>query len=297
MTPIILSTWSFGQRANRAAWPILANSGTSLDAVEAACRDAESDLTNHTVGRGGRPDASGEVTLDASIILSPARCAGVGCVRGFEHPISIARKVMEQTPHVMLAGEGAEKFALSQGFERIDLLTDEVRQQWYEWRASGNVPAPHPPEKNIEERGATDHDTIGVLAIDAKKTLAGACSTSGMAFKLPGRVGDSPIIGHALYLDPEVGAAVATGHGELVMSVCGAFLAVETLRRGAKPIDAAMEVLNRIKKSLPLVENDQVGIIVLKPDGDWDAASLREGFKVAVKGSTRDELMAPKHLL
>ena len=294
---VILSTWSFGQRANRAAWSILANNGSGLEAVEAACRDAESDLTNHTVGYGGRPDASGEVTLDASIMLSPAKRGAVAYVRGFEHPISIARKVMEQTSHVMLAGEGAEKFALAEGFERVDLLTDEPRREWETWRATGKVPAPHAPETNIEERGAADHDTIGVLAIDSRGTLAGACSTSGLAFKLPGRVGDSPIVGHALYVDPQVGAAVATGHGELVMSVCGAFLAVETLRRGAAPIDAAMEVLKRIQGSVPLVENDQVGLIVLKPGGSWGAASLREGFKVAVKDRHRDELIAPVHLL
>src|SRR3954453_21291848 len=121
---LILSTWSFGQRANRAAWPALANTGSSLDAVEIACRDAESDLTNHTVGKGGRPDASGQVSLDASIMLSPAKRGAVAYVRRFEHPVSIARKVMDATPHVLLVGDGAEQFALKHGFQPADLLTD-----------------------------------------------------------------------------------------------------------------------------------------------------------------------------
>ena len=230
---IILSTWSFGQRANRAAWPTLANNGSSLDAVEIACRDAESDLSNHTVGKGGRPDASGRVSLDASIMLSPARRGAVAFVRRFEHPISIARAVMEHSPHVLLAGDGAEEFAIEHGFSPTELLTEEMRLEWESWRAGMAKSAPSGPRRtgptlNIEEQRNTSHDTIGVLSLDAHGTLAGACTTSGMAYKLPGRVGDSPIIGHALYVDPTIGAAVATGHGELVMSVCGAFLAVET---------------------------------------------------------------------
>jgi isoaspartyl peptidase/L-asparaginase-like protein (Ntn-hydrolase superfamily) len=295
---IILSTWSFGQRANRAAWETLSRNGSSLDAVEMACRDAESDVSNHTVGKGGRPDASGHVSLDASIMLSPAKRGAVACVRRFEHPISIARAVLERTPHVLLVGDGAEQFALEQGLEPTDLLTDEARRQWEEWRATGQVQPAHPaPIPNIEEKPHGSHDTIGVLALDARGTLAGACSTSGMAYKLPGRVGDSAIIGHALYVDPQVGAAVATGHGELVMSICGAFLATEHLRRGATPTDAAIEVLNRIQQTQPLTEHDQVGMIVLRPDGTWGAASLREGFKVAVKDANRDELTAPTHFL
>lgn len=295
---LILSTWTFGQRANRAAWQTLASGGSSLDAVEIACRDAESDLTNHTVGKGGRPDASGHVSLDASIMLSPAKRGAVAYVGRYEHPISIARAVMERTPHVLLAGDGAEQFALAQGFERADLLTDEARRQWEDWRVTGHVQPAHPaPIPNIEEKPHPSHDTIGVLALDSHGTLAGGCSTSGMAYKLPGRVGDSPIIGHALYVDPQVGAAVATGHGELVMSVCGAFLATEHLRRGATPTDAAIEVLKRIQQTQPLTEDDQVGLIVLDPDGTWGAASLREGFKVAVKDEMQDELKAPTHLL
>jgi len=293
---LILSTWSFGQRANRAAWGTLTGGGPSLDAVEIACRDAESDLTNHTVGKGGRPDASGEVTLDASIMLSPAKCGAVACVRHFEHPISIARAVMEKSPHVLLAGDGAERFADALGFPRTNLLTDEMRREYEQWRATN--PAAQPAiQPNIEEEQNRSHDTIGVLAIDANGTLAGGCTTSGLAYKLPGRVGDSPIIGHALYVEPGIGAAVTTGHGELVMSVCGAFLAVEKLRSGATPFEAGMEVLKRIQQTQALAEQDQVGIIVVKPDGTWDAASLRRGFKVAVKDPARDELIDPQSLV
>src|SRR5438067_5054906 len=272
---LLLSTWSFGQRANAAAWESLSRDGSSLDAVEIACRDAESDLSNHTVGKGGRPDASGEVSLDASIMLSPAKRGAVAYVRRFEHPISIARAVMEHTPHVLLAGDGAEQFAMQQGLQPTDLLTDEARRQWEEWRATGQVRPAHPaPMPNIEEKPHGSHDTIGVLALDSRGVLAGACSTSGMAYKLPGRVGDSAIIGHALYVDPLIGAAVATGHGELVMSVCGAFLAIENLRRGASPADAAIQVLDRIRQTQQLTDQDQVGLICLRPDGTWAAASL-----------------------
>ncbi len=285
MSPLILSTWSFGQRANVAGWEVLSNGGNSLDAVEAVCRDAESDLTNRTVGRGGRPDASGEVSLDASVMLSPARRGAVAYIRKFEHPVSIARAVMEHTPHVLLVGEGAERFARERGFETAELLSEESRREWEEWRSQQTKPGPSGPGPaivpNIEDQKS--HDTIGVLAIDAKGELAGACSTSGIAYKLPGRVGDSPIVGHALYVEPGVGAAAATGHGELVMSVCGAFLAIECLRREAKPEEAAREVLGRIRKTQELTEQDQVGMIVLRADGVWGAASLKEGFVVSVR--------------
>src|SRR5436190_6133893 len=315
--PLILSTWSFGQRANAAAWPTLGSGGSSLDAVELACRDAEADPANHTVGYGGFPDRSGRVTLDASIMLSPAKSGAVASVRRFVHPISIARRVMERTPHALLAGEGADVFAQDQGFEPAELLSDAARGAWEKWRREQRDTAS--PVRNIEElglgasdraaaggtradamqksRGEGSHDTIGVLALDAGGTLAGGCTTSGLAFKLPGRVGDSPIIGHGLYVDPAAGAAVATGHGELVMGVCGSFLAVELLRRGAAPLEAAMEVLRRIASSYPLGGEDQVGVIVLKPNGAWSAAALRDGFRVAVRDRERDELVNPERVL
>jgi len=279
--PILLSTWKFGRTANRAGWPILAGgSGSSVDAVEAACRAVEADPEVRSVGYGGRPDAAGEVTLDGAIMCSPARCGAVAFVRGFMHPVSIARRVMERTGHVMLAGDGAERFAREQGFETCNLLTEQSREEWRRWLADREAP-----------RGA--HDTVGVLALDAAGRLAGACSTSGLAYKLPGRVGDSPIIGHALYVDPQHGAAVATGAGELVMGVCGAMLAVEQLRRGAAPRDAVTEVLGRIVGAYELAAKDQVGLIVLGPAGAWSAGALCPGFQTAVRTHERDELVEP----
>ena len=293
--PLLLSTWKFGQRSNAAGWPTLARGGSSLDAVEAVGRFAEEDPTNATVGYGGRPDASGRVSLDASVMLSPAKRGAVANVRRFVHAVSIARRVMEKTPHVLLAGEQADEFALEQGFHPQELLTEESRQEWMQWKQQqrdGN--AAGRPVRNIEERGGApqpNHDTIGVLAIDASGTLAGCCTTSGMAYKVPGRVGDSPIIGHALYVDPNVGAAVATGHGELVMGVCGAFLAVESMRRGADPKSAAVELIRRIRDSYALGDEDQVGVIVLRRDGTWSAGALTSGFSVAVRLPDRDGLV------
>jgi N4-(beta-N-acetylglucosaminyl)-L-asparaginase len=273
-----------------------------MDAVEHAVRAVEADPACMTVGYGSYPDAAGEVTLDASIMLSPARCGSVCFVRRIMHPVSLARLVMERTPHVMLAGDGAERFAASQGIAPEDLASDASRKAYAKWLTE------HPwrcgalvmPRANVEETGLPQedsHDTVGVLAIDAEGVLAGACSTSGLAFKLPGRVGDSPIIGHGLYVDPRHGAAVATGHGELIMGVCGSFLAVEEMRRGASPADAAAEVLRRIADSRTLDAGHQVGLITLAPDGAWSSAALRAGFKVAVKTSDRDDLVATERVL
>jgi isoaspartyl peptidase/L-asparaginase-like protein (Ntn-hydrolase superfamily) len=310
--PILLSTWTLGQQANAAGWPYLtAVPPSSLDAVEHACRAVEADPRVMSVGRGGYPDRSGEVTLDAAIMLAPARCGSVCYVRRFMHPVSIARLVMEKTPHVLLAGDGADRFAKLQGMEPVDLLTDQARAAWQNWLAEHAAArrtdqAAYLPPANIEEKQALDeladtpggaHDTVGVLARDAGGQLAGACSTSGSAFKVPGRVGDSPIIGHGLYVDPVHGAAVATGLGELVMGVCGTFLAVEAMRRGATPLDAAVEVLNRIIHSYPLREEHQVAIITIDGQGRWSSAALRPGFHTAVRTPTRDELVDPERVM
>jgi N4-(beta-N-acetylglucosaminyl)-L-asparaginase len=311
--PIILSTWSFGQKANAAGWPVLANpNGTSLDAIEQACRAVESDLEVTSVGRGGCPDRAGEVSLDASIMQSPSRCGAVCCVRHFEHPITIARKVMEQLQLVLVAGDGADRFAVRQGLTPVNLLTDSARAMWQKWVAE------HPDAQCMDDAGRFTpanheeycavgddeslphnqyHDTVGVLAIDSRGTLSGACSTSGLPFKVPGRVGDSPIIGHGLYVDPKRGGAVATGKGELVMGVCGSFLAVELMGRGASPADAARDVLNRIVESYELVEEDQAAIIAIDPTGRWSAAALRSGYRTAVRTSSRDEMAEPDCIL
>ncbi|MGE5611952.1 MAG: isoaspartyl peptidase/L-asparaginase [Bacillota bacterium] len=249
---IILATWRFGEKAVRAGWPYLGEAGGALDAVEQGCRAVESDPEVDSVGLSGKPDAEGRVTLDASIMLSPAKSAGVACVSGQEHPVSLARRVMEETRHRLIVGTGTER----QG--------SGVSGQGSEG-----------------EGGA--HDTVGVLAMDVGGVMAGACSTSGLAGKLPGRVGDSPIIGHGLYVDPRAGAATTTGVGELMMGVCASFLAVEKLRMGATPGEAVRAVLERIVESYVLREEDQCGIIVMRPDGEWACGALREGFVVAVK--------------
>lgn len=292
-TALILSTWSFGQRANAAAWPILETGGSALDAVEAAARDAEADESNHTVGFGGYPDASGRVSVDAAIMLSPARRGAVACIRKHLHPITAARKVMETTRHVLLVGADADDFASACGIPEAPTLSADAKRAWELWKKSQK---PAGPIANIEERKLwpdeeATHDTIGVLAMDARGTLAGACTTSGLAFKLPGRVGDSPIIGHGLYVDPTAGAAVCTGHGELVMGVCGSFLAVEHMRRGATPSEAAAAVIERIRASYDLRDDDQVGVIALSKGGEWGASALKSGFRVAVRDARRDELV------
>ena len=292
--PIILSTWRFGQQANAAGWPCLTGERPSaLDAAEQACRAVEANPEVTSVGLGGYPDQSGEVTLDASIMLSPAHCGSVCFVRRFLHPVSIARLVMEKSPHTMLAGDGAERFAAGHGQEPTDLLTDLAREAWQKWlveQHSDRSPSEFHP-------GNQFHDTVGVLALDASGLLAGACSTSGTPMKLPGRVGDSPIIGHGLYVDPRYGAAVATGLGELITGVCGSFLAVELMRRGASPLDAAVGMLQRIIDNYSLCDEHQVGVITLNPTGQWSSAALRPGYYTAVRTVGRDDVIEPDRVI
>jgi isoaspartyl peptidase/L-asparaginase-like protein (Ntn-hydrolase superfamily) len=223
-------------------------------------------------------------------------------VRRILHPVTLARLVMERTGHVMLAGDGAERFAASQGIAPADLASDASRNAYEKWLAEhpGQGRPTAAPRANVEETGLSpedSHDTVGVLALDAAGVLAGACSTSGLAFKLPGRVGDSPVIGHGLYVDPRHGAAVATGHGELIMGVCGAFLAVEEMRRGASPAEAAAEVMRRIAESRTLDAGCQAAVITLAPDGRWSSAALRAGFKAAVRTPDRDDLIDSEQVL
>jgi len=310
--PIMLATWTFGRKATAGGWPhLVCEGGGSLDAVEQGCRAVEADPEAMTVGYGGYPDASGQVSLDASIMVAPCRCGSVCYVRRFMHPVSIARRVMEETPHVMLVGEGAERFAREQGMAPTNLLTDAAGEAWLKWCREHPDPGPGPAgalaaKVNLEEERPPasgplpneHHDTVGVLALDARGVLAGACSTSGLPYKLPGRVGDSPIIGHGLYVDPRHGAAVATGTGELVMAVCGTFLAVERMRGGASPAEAALEVVRRIAESFDLQPHHQACLITLSPSGEWSSAALRPGFRVAVRTEDRDELVdAEKTLL
>ncbi len=285
-SPILLSTWRFGLPANAAGWPHLRRPGGLLDALEQTCIACELDPNVNSVGVGGLPDASGEVSLDGAIMLSPARSAGVGYVRKYPHPVSIARRVMEKTPHKLLVGDGAERFAAQEGFRPAQLLTDAARARWEEWTLTGqNTADPHAykPPLLVDNDRNPPHDTIGVLAIDASGAIGAACSTSGRAFKLPGRVGDSPLIGHGLYCDPKAGAAVATGTGELMIGVAASFLVVERMRMGDRPIDAIRCVLDRVIDSYPnLSESDQCALIALGIDGKAASGALRPGFEVAI---------------
>lgn len=283
-------------QGSREAWSGLAQGGSALDAVSVVADAAERDEAIDSVGRGGLPDATGRMTLDACVMEGPARCGAVAGVARHLSVARMARAVMERTPHVMLVGDGADAFADSIGIAGEDLLSDGARAAWEEWKAGRR----RTQDDGVDQRGLrptdqgggagalfgerrwTDHDTVGVIARDARGAIAGACTTSGLPFKLPGRVGDSPIPGHGLYVDPEAGAATATGAGELVMGVCGSFLAVECMRRGASPVDALVEVLRRIERSRELKPSHQVAMIALSASGAWASAALRGGFLVAV---------------
>jgi N4-(beta-N-acetylglucosaminyl)-L-asparaginase len=283
--PLVVSTWDFGIPANEAAWSVLSTGGRSLDAVEAGARVPEADLRNHTVGRAGYPDRDGHVTLDASIMDEFGNCGAVAGMEYIAHPISVARKVMEKTPHVLLVGEGATQFAVEQGFEREELLTPESREAWQKWLHSGKGYEPVPNRENSlgTPGGPGNHDTIGMLAIDQHGNLAGACTTSGMAWKMRGRVGDSPIIGAGLYVDNQVGGATSTGVGEEVIRNAGSFLVVELMRQGRSPEDACREAVERIlhrKKDRP--SDFQVGFLALSRGGLIGAWAVQKGFTYAV---------------
>jgi isoaspartyl peptidase/L-asparaginase-like protein (Ntn-hydrolase superfamily) len=299
--PIILSTWSFGAIANRAGWARLSTGSSAIDAVEAGCIAVEDDETVDSVGRGGLPDARGDVSLDGCVMLSPAKSAGVANVRKYGNPVSIARNVMERTPHKLLVGEGAESFAEACGFPQVQLLTEPAKRKWEVWtrtrREERERATSEAQGANREDRREAPHDTVGVLAIDQKGTIAGACSTSGLPFKLPGRVGDSPILGHGLFVEPTVGAAVATGNGELMMGISASFLCVEFMRGGKSPMQAVQGVLRRIADSYQVQDRQQCGLIALLPSGEWACGSLREGFRVPVMDKAGERMVESQFLL
>ncbi|HEY0661730.1 MAG TPA: N(4)-(beta-N-acetylglucosaminyl)-L-asparaginase [Lysobacter sp.] len=284
----VVSTWDFGVGANAAAWPVLAGGGSALDAVEAGARWAEADLCNSTVGRCGNPDRDGVLTLDASIMDGDGRCGAVAALEDIGHPVSVARRVMERTPHVMLVGEGAQQFAMQQGFKREPLLTDTARQAWREWLKT----ADYKPQINAERIDAgkpgdqRNHDTLGILALDTHGRLAGACTTSGMAWKLHGRVGDSPIIGAGLYVDNEVGAATASGVGEEMIRNAASFLVVELMRQGRSPMEACREAIERVVRKRPEASKTlQVCFLALNKRGEVGAFALHQGFVYAMQGA------------
>jgi N4-(beta-N-acetylglucosaminyl)-L-asparaginase len=290
--PIVLSTWRFGIEANAAAWEILSKNGRALDAVEAGVKIPEGDPNERSVGYGGRPDRDGKVTLDACIMDELSNIGSVACLEHIKHPISVARAVMEKTPHVMLVGKGALQFALSQGFKKKNLLVEDSEKEWKDWLKTSQ----YKPIANIE-----NHDTIGMIALDANGNLSGACTTSGMAFKMHGRVGDSPIIGAGLYVDNEIGAATATGHGEKVIRITGCHLVVELMRQGLSPQKACEEAVMRIVKLTKNRDKDlkdiQVGFIALNKKGEYGSYCIQGGFNYAVYDATGNRLIDANYFL
>ena len=280
--PMIISTWNHGLPANKAAWETLENGGTVLDAVEAGVRIPEGDPENTSVGLGGFPDRDGKVTLDACISAPDGKCGSVSFLQHIVHPVSVARKVMEDTPHVMLSGEGALEFALEKGFKKTNLLTPKAENAWKEWLKKSD----YQPVINIE-----NHDTIGMLAIDKNGDIAGACTTSGLAFKMHGRVGDSPVIGAGLFVDNSVGGAVATGLGEAVMRIAGSAIVVELMRHGHSPEDACREAVNRIIANEKEPEKLQVGFLALNKKGEYGAFAIHPGFNFALKTGTENRMI------
>jgi len=269
--PLVIATWNV-PNATAKAWEVLQNKNSSLDAVEQGCKIEEADLSNSSVGKAGLPDRDGHVTLDACIMNAKGDCGSVVYLQNITHAISVARKVMEETPHVMLAGKGAEQFAISKGFTSENLLTEASRKKWEEWK----IKSEYKPIINIE-----NHDTIGMLAIDDKGDISGACTTSGLAFKMGGRVGDSPIIGAGLFVDNEIGAAVATGLGEEVVKTVGSFLVVELMRQGKSPQEACEEAIKRIvNKPNSNYKNFQVGYIAINKKGETGSYSIHSGFSM-----------------
>lgn len=286
--PVVISTWNHGQAANEAAWQILQQGGHSLDAVEAGVRVTEADPTVITVGIGGLPDRNGKVTLDACIMDERGRAGSVAFLQHIKHPISVARMVMEKTPHVMLSGKGALDFAIQNGFKKENLLTPAAKRAWKRWMSTDRT---FRPVINIENQILDNHDTIGMLALDSKGRLCGACTTSGMAFKLHGRVGDSPIIGAGLFVDGEIGGAVATGSGELVMKTLGSFLVVELMRNGRTPSEACQEAVERIVRKIPDHQKHQIGYLALDLQGNVGSYAMKDGFDYALRTGVRNDLV------
>ena len=273
--PVVISTWNMGVAANEEAWKILAAGGKSLDAVEAGVKVSEADPAITSVGYGGTPDRDGHVTLDACIMDEKSRIGCVACLEHIVHPISVARLVMEKTPHVMLVGEGALQFALANGFKKQDLLTEQTRKAWEDW------------VKNNEYTPVIDfqnHDTIGMLAIDSNGDMSGACTTSGWGYKMHGRVGDSPIIGAGLFVDNEIGGATSTGLGEEVIRICGTHTVVEYMRHGHTPYEACKLTVERLIRKTPRkMDEVSVGFLALNKNGEYGAYAVRPGYEMAVK--------------
>jgi N4-(beta-N-acetylglucosaminyl)-L-asparaginase len=278
IAPLVIATWA-NRVAVQAAWDILANGGSVVDAVEAGARIPEADSNDRSVGFGGHPDKRGVMSLDASIMDGKGNCGAVAAVEGIKHPISLARVVMEKTPHVLMVGDGAQALAREHGFEVEDILSTESKNDYLKWlETQGDYsPFEHPTD---------NHDTIGILAINSNLLIAGACSSSGMAYKLPGRVGDAPVIGAGLFVDDEVGAATATGNGEEMIRIAGSHLIVELMRMGMSPQKACEEAVARvIRKHGDAAKDILVCFLAINRRGEVGAWSTRDGFEYTLISS------------
>jgi len=305
--PIVVSTWDSGMAVNAEAWKILSANGRALDAVEAGAMHIENEI-NCCVGLGGYPDRDGIVTLDSCIMDEHANCGAVAGIERIKHPVSVARKVMEKTPHVILVGAGAQQFALENGFPlESGELSDSAKSAYADWLKKSE----YKPIINIERKqgngpfapsffddGTPNHDTMGLVAMDANSNLSGAVTTSGMAFKLHGRVGDSPIIGAGLFVDNEVGAATSSGTGEEVIRICGTHLVVEFMRQGLSPEMACKKAVERIvKRDKAKAKTLQVGFLALNKKGQYGAYAIQDGFVFSVKSGNENQIHKSKFLI
>src|ERR1017187_2790340 len=304
--PIVVSTWETGKDVNTEAWKVLSANGRALDAVEAGARQVEG-IINCCVGLGGYPDRDGIGTLDSCIMEEHANCGSVGAIEQILHPVSVARKIMETTPHIMLVGDGAQKFAVENGFTKgAQKLSPEAEQAYKEWLKKSN----YNPEINIEnkkgngpfspsafEDGSPNHDTMGLVALDASGNMSGAVTTSGMAFKIHGRVGDSPIIGAGLFVDNEIGPATSTGVGEEVMRICGTHLVVEYMRQGYSPEISCRNAVDRIvNRDKAKAKTFQVGFLALNKKGEYGAFAIQKGFVFCVKSNGEEKIIPSKYI-
>lgn len=305
--PIVVSTWDSGMAVNKAAWKILGTGGRALDAVEAGAVSIENEI-NCCVGLGGYPDRDGIVTLDSCIMDEHSNCGAVAGLERIKHPVSVARKVMENTPHVILVGAGAQQFALENGFKlESGELSDDAKKAYAEWLKKNeykpvinieNKKNNGPFAPNFFEDGSPNHDTMGLVAMDANSNLSGAVTTSGMAYKIHGRVGDSPIIGAGLFVDNEVGAATSSGVGEEVIRICGTHLVVEFMRQGLSPEMACKKAVQRIVNRDPKKAKDiQVGFLALNKKGEYGAYAIQKGFVISVKSGKEEQIHQSKFLL
>ena len=304
VVPIVISTWDSGMPVNAAAWTVLERNGRALDAIEKGANSIE-DSIDCCVGLGGLPDRDGIVTLDACIMDEHSNCGAVAALERIKHPISVARKIMETTPHILLAGQGAQQFAVENGFKlESATLSDQQKKDYQNWLKSSK----YQPEINVENRkgngpfapyyfedGTPNHDTMATLAMDSQRNMSGGVTTSGMAFKIHGRVGDTPIVGAGLFVDNEIGAAASSGVGEEVIRICGSHLVIEFMRNGHSPEAACKKACKRIIDRDPAkAKTLQVGFLALDKKGRHGAYAIQQGFVYSLKTSTENKIIKAK---